>query len=191
MKNVLLLIALVFSFNTFAGQSYQIDNKKSDLKWTGKKVTGKHFGKITFKSGEIKVKEGQLVGGEFVVDMTSITVDDIDGEWQAKLLKHLNSNDFFNVNKYKKSVLKITKVTKDGENYKINADLTIKGKTHPVSFDAKIDMQEKMISSKGGLVFDRTKYDIKYGSGKFFQDLGDKMIYDDVQLDFTIVAKQN
>lgn len=184
MKNsILTLLAMGFVFSVSAAD---IDTSKSELKWTGTKVTGKHFGKVKFKEGELDFEDGKIEDGEFEVDMTSITVDDLEGEWADKLVGHLKNDDFFSVDKYKTAKLDIDKAVLKGDTYTFTGKLTIKGKTNPVSFDAK-KVDDKKYSGK--LVFNRTKWDIKYGSGSFFEGLGDKMIHDDVTLEYTLVLK--
>jgi polyisoprenoid-binding protein YceI len=178
-----LLVGLMMISSAFAAE---IDVASSSLKWTGKKVTGEHFGKIAFSKGNLDIKDGKIMAGEFIVDMTSIGCDDLEGEWKDKLVGHLKNDDFFSVDKFKTSTLKIKSATQaKGDIFNVVADLTIKDKTHPVKFD----MTKKDGKFAGKLVFDRTKYDIKYGSGKFFADLGDKMINDEVALDFTVAVK--
>lgn len=178
-----LLAFLLLNTSVFAGA---LDTEKSSLKWIGEKVSGEHWGNIKFKSGALDMKEGKLVGGNFVVDMKTISVGDLEGEWADKLKGHLENDDFFSVNKFETSTLKFKKVKEVKPNfYEVTADLTIKGKTSEVKFNAKL----KNESFTGTLTFDRTKYDIKYGSGSFFKGLGDKMIYDDVKLDFAVATK--
>jgi polyisoprenoid-binding protein YceI len=159
-----------------------VDIKASEFKWKGTKVSGEHFGKIFLKSGSVtEGKGGNLEAGEFVVDINSLTVEDLEGEWKDKLTGHLKSPDFFDTAKFPTANLKITKV----EGTKATGDLTIKGKTSSVTFDFKKDAK----AYAGKLVFDRTKFDMIYNSGNFFKDLGDKMIHNDVHLDFKIVTK--
>ena len=188
MKKLLMIVASILLTNlVFADSSMSIDTSKSKLLWTGTKVTGKHNGDIKFKSGTITLsKEGILKGADFVVDMTTINTTDLSGEWKDKLDGHLKNADFFNVTAHGTSTLKFKKVnSKASKVYNVTADLTIKGKTKPVTFDVTLDGK----NAKGSLTFDRTTYDIKYGSGKFFEGLGDKMINDEVKLDFEIAFK--
>ncbi len=186
MKTVKLLSLFIslFAFVSFA-QEVKFNPTKSEIKWTGKKVSGEHFGNINLKEGSITLKGNAIVAGKFVIDMTSITVKDLEpGEWHDKLLGHLKSDDFFGVEKYPEAVLVIDKSTPlMNKMVTITGKLTIKGKTQPVVFVAtKTDM-----GYTAKVMVDRTKYDIRYGSGKFFENLGDKMIYDDFTLEVTLV----
>lgn len=182
----LMLIALVGAIVSLSSvaQEVNFDSAKSQLKWTGKKVSGEHWGYINLKSGSISLKDGKIASGKFVIDMPTMSVKDMEpGEWHDKLLGHLKSDDFFSTNKNKEAVLVIT----GGEAFingeaKVTGKLTIKGITHPIAFTAK-----KSGSGYTAVVtVDRTLYDIKYGSGKFFEGLGDKMIYDDFTLEVTL-----
>ena len=134
------------------------------------------------KEGNVTMKDGKLATGNFVVDMKSFTVEDLKGEWADKFITHLKSKDFFTVDKHPTSSLKIKSV----KGKKVTADLTIKGKTNEVKFDLK---QEGNAYS-GVLKFDRTKFDMIYGSGDFFKGLGDKVINNEVKVDFKFVVKK-
>jgi polyisoprenoid-binding protein YceI len=177
-----------------AAKAAELDTTKSTVKWLGKKVTGQHDGTIAVKGGAIEVDKNTVKGGTIEIDMTSIKVLDIkETEYNKKLNDHLNSDDFFSVAKHPVSTLKIKeakelKGNKDAT-HEIKADLTIKGITHPVTFPAKVDVKDGKASAKGKITVDRTLFEIKYGSGKFFQNLGDKMINDTFELDFDVTTK--
>ena len=182
MKNT--LIALVTSlFFGAAAFAAEIDVEKSSIKWIGTKVTGSnHYGLISPKPSELTLKDGKVVSGNVVIDMTTITVTDItDSERAAKFLRHMMNEDFFEVNKFPTATLAI-KESKDG---KMMGDLTIKGVTKPFSFPVTFKDGKYL----GKTTFDRTKYGVIYRSGNFFQDLGDKIINDDVEIEFEIVVK--
>lgn len=175
--------------------SLKVDTKKSVVKWEGKKVTGQHNGTINIADGTLTVENNKLTGGQFAMDMNSITNEDLtDASYNAKLVGHLKSDDFFSSEKHPKATFKITKVTpianaKDGENnYEITGDLTIKGITNSVSFPANVKIAGNKAEAVATVVVDRTKWDVRYGSGKFFEGLGDKMIYDDFTLNVKLVA---
>ena len=178
MKNIVIILNLFYSLSLFADQ---IDLDKSTFKWVGKKVTGQHFGKIKLKSGKLELEKGHILKGKLVMDMKSITVDDLTGEWEQKFIGHMHSADFFNTGAYPTATLLIKKSDQD----KIVADLTILDQTNEV----EIFYTKKENAYSGVMTFDRTKFGIKYKSGNFFKSLGDKMIYDDVTLEFKIIAK--
>ena len=189
-KNLLIATIALSSMATFAAATkIDIDPATSKLVYVAKKVTGEHTGEVKLANGHLNFEKDVLKGGEFEIDMTTITNTDLtDKEYHTKFINHITSDDFFGVEKNKtaKLVIKSVKKEKAADTYKITADLTIKGKTAPVTFDA-VATKAKATAK---VIFDRTKYDIKYGSGKFFQGLGDKMILDDVQLSVELTAKK-
>ena len=183
MKNfkTIALAFLAFTATTVASaQTKKIDASKSNITWVGKKVTGSHEGTIKFKEGALTFKGAKLTGGNFVVNMASIAVTDLKaGEGKEKLEGHLKADDFFGTEKFPLGTLKFTKVAaKQNGIYTVTGDLTLKGITKPITFD----MLVKGTKASAALVVDRTKYDIKYNSGSFFDGLGDKTIYDNFDL---------
>ena len=169
---------------------YNVDAAKSTFKWTGKKVTGQHWGNINFSSGQVSVDGNNIVGGTFSVDMNSISVKDIPADKGGdKLLGHLKSDDFFGVAGHPTTTLVIKKATaKGGNSYDVVADLTIKGTTAEVTFPATITKDAGSLSAQASFKINRTKYGIKYGSGSFFDNLGDKAISDDFEVEVNIAA---
>ena len=194
MKKVLsLATAIIISAAVIAGngpESYKVNNKVSKIEWTGKKVTGEHTGTISVEEGEIEVTDGKITGGTLYIDMNSIVVTDIkDEEMNGKLKGHLMSPDFFNVAEHPKAKLVITKVEDKGDGkYHIHGELTIKETTEKVEIPATITMEEGKVVAIGETEIDRTVYNIKYGSGKFFDNLGDNMIYDNFTIKFKVGA---
>ena len=190
--NKLFYISLLFLFsNSIFSQilSQSINITKSNVKWYGDEITGKqHYGSLKFKEGNIiltgtgKISD-KIISGNFVVDMTSLNVEDLTGRGKTSLEGHLKSDDFFSVNKFNFAYLKILK-SNDPINgvQTINGDLTIKGISHPVTFTMELNGKK----AKSNLIFDRTKYDVKFRSGNFFQNLGDKLIYDDIKLEVNL-----
>ena len=174
------VIVSLLSFTNVNAQEKKIEVKDSNIEWEGEKVTGSHEGTIELKDGYFTMENGELKGGEFVMDMTSITVTDLEGEDKRKLEGHLKSDDFFGVNNHPTAKLVITSVAKKSNGtYGVVADLTIKEKTNSITFD--LDMDDNSASTE--LTIDRSKYDVRYGSGSFFDNLGDKTIYDNFELD--------
>jgi polyisoprenoid-binding protein YceI len=178
-KQITLAIVALLSF-TINAQTSKIDAKKSAINWVGKKVTGEHSGTIGIKDGALVFKKKALTGGNFTVDMTTIEVTDLDtNSGKGSLEGHLKADDFFGVDKYKTAKLVFTKVASKGKGvYSVTANLTIKDKTNPVTFD--ITVAGKTATAK--VIVDRTKYDIKYNSKSFFGSIGDKAIDDEFEL---------
>jgi polyisoprenoid-binding protein YceI len=178
--------------NTGEVVTYSVDTESSKIEWRARKVTGKHNGHLMIKSGSLDMEDGVLKGGSFDIDMTTITVLDLEaGKGKEKLEGHLKSADFFNVEEHNTANFNITKVypidTKG--TYRVIGDLTIKGNTNEVKFNATVAEENgKIMATATEVEVDRTEYDVRYGSGSFFSNLGDKTIYDEFQLDITLVA---
>jgi polyisoprenoid-binding protein YceI len=167
-------------------QKFEIVNTQSNIDWVGRKVTGAHNGTIAIKEGEINLNDGKLTGGIFIIDTTSIKILDVtDPATNAQFAGHLASDDFFSSEKYPEATLKITSVSGNH----VAGDLTIKGITHPVGFDAAINVNGDQLTATGKVVIDRTKYAMKFRSGNFFKDLGDTLIYNDFELNVNVTAK--
>lgn len=179
LKSIALALAVTFASLTVNAQTKKIDASKSTINWVGKKVTGQHSGTVAFTNGSLVFKNNVLKGGSFTVDMTSLNTTDLSGEYQQKLNGHLKADDFFGTEKFPSASLVFKTIAAKPNNvYTVTADLTIKGKTNPVSFDLAVNGKSATTAFK----IDRTKYDIKYGSKSFFEGLGDKTIYDDFEL---------
>jgi len=186
MKNLkTLVVALaIFASATITAQSKKVDASKSTIIWVGKKVTGKHDGTINVKDGSLVFKKDQLAGGTIIVDMSSIIVTDLaSGKGKEDLEGHLKADDFFGTNKFPTATIVFKSIgLKSPGVYAVTADLTIKEITNPVKFD----MATTANSATTSLKIDRTKYDIKYKSGNFFKDLGDKTISDEFELNVAL-----
>ncbi len=181
------VLALSLTTSVFAG-SQKVDASKSTVKWLGKKVTGEHFGAISVKEGNLEVTGGKVTGGKVVIDMQSLTVEDIkDAGMNAKLVGHLKSDDFFSVATNPTAELVVNKVENNGNSHTFSGNLTIKGITNPATFTATSAKDGKSTVYKGTLTIDRTKYNVRYGSKSFFENIGDKAIYDEFTLDFNLV----
>ena len=186
---VLSLAALLWS-PLASAQTYKLDTAKSRIEWVGKKVTGQHNGSLQIQSGSVTLDKGQIKSGDFTVDMQSIKVLDLqDAGPNEKLTNHLKSDDFFAVAANPTSQFKITstKVVAPGK-ADVTGDLTIKGITKPLTIPVTWKQEGDKLSAKGEAKVDRTLYNVKYGSGKFFQGLGDKLISDDFELKLDLYA---
>lgn len=189
---ILATMLLALSTTFAVAQSYKVDSAASSIKWVGKKVTGQHAGTLAVKDGTFTFTGEALTAGEVNVDMNTLAVTDIpvSDESNGKLVGHLKSPDFFNVAKYPDAKLVITGSTKTKDGYKVKGNLTFVGKTNPIEFDAKIVKTDSSVNTKADLVLDRTKWDLKYGSGSFFKGLGDKAINNEFSISVDITAKK-
>lgn len=170
-----------------------VSETQSIINWTGSKVVGgSHTGTIQVAKSDLKFEKGILVGGSVVADMTTITDTDMEGEWNTKLVGHLNSEDFFSTAKFPTATIKITNATKASQpnTYNVKGDLTIKGITNQESFTVLVTPKGSNYVVTTTLNVDRTKYNVKYGSTSFFDGLGDKAISDEFTLAVTIFVKK-
>lgn len=180
MKSLSLVAIALFtlSFTTIKKESKKINPEKSSIEWVGKKITGQHNGTIAVKEGNLDFKNDKLIGGTIVVDMNSLIVTDLSGNYKNKLEGHLKSDDFFGVDTFATSTLVITEVKgKDGA-YAVTGDITIKGITKSISFDMNVEDSKATASLK----IDRTQFGIRYGSASFFDNLQDKAIDNEFEL---------
>lgn len=197
MKKTSLILALLITIG-IVNQSFMNNDKKqlvlnkkvSSIDWIGKKVSGQHNGTILLKEGVLDIEKGKIKSGKITIDMESITCSDLEGDWNKKLIGHLNSADFFDVKNHKTATLEIKEVKNIEKNkFNVSGDLTIKGITKEINFPATIEFKDGKLAAFAEVNVDRTLYDIKYGSGKFFEDLGDKMIDDLFTIKFKIAAE--
>ena len=190
MKNLCLVLLLT---TIFSQNSLHIDMDKSSIKWKGTKSTGSyHDGLINVKTSKLDFdKNNQLIGGEIIIDMNSITCTDIQNKKSNQsLVKHLKDDDFFGTEIFPISRLVITNVEKmDEQNFKLIADLTIKENTHPIEFIANIIYNDNTGLASGKIEIDRSKYNVKYRSKSWYPDIGDRFINDNFELFFNLLAK--
>ncbi len=177
-----------------------IDIENSNIKWVGEELSGKnHYGSLKFKSGSLKVEEGKIISGNFVVDMNTLNVEDLQGGSKQRLEGHLRSDDFFSVQKFGEAIFEITSsgvLKEDGSSQILNGNLTIKGITNPGKIEVRCyfskNCSQLLIDNNWAakLIFDRSKYDVRFRSGNFFQNLGDKLIYDEIVITANISIKK-
>lgn len=185
MKKLILLtfVSILIEFDIQGQETFKISPEKSTIEWLGEKVTGAHSGYINLQSAFFFFEDEKFVGGEFNIDMNSIKCTDIENRtYASKLEEHLKDPDFFNSSKYPTSNFKISNIIFDGTSYMITGNMTIKEITQEITFPAKFENDGDIFHANATLKIDRTKHDIKYGSGSFFDDLGDRMIYDEFTL---------
>lgn len=196
MKRLLLVGGLLAALHGNSQTTKAFDVAESKLFWTAHKLTSDHTGRVALKGGTIAVDAQALVGAEVVMDMNGITCTDITEQgMNERLVKHLKSGDFFDVENHPTASFKATKVEAIADavpgrpNYKVTGDLTIKGITKPNTFDCIFWMEGGKARAAATLSFDRAQYEVKYRSGTFFPDIGDKVISDTVELTFDVTAR--
>ncbi len=178
------------------GKAYVVE-KNNQIKWLGQKLTGKHFGTVAISKGLLFADSNQLTGGSFTLDMNKIEVLDLtDPGKKADLTDHLKSEDFFSAVLFPEAVFEITGVEslagpdEAGNNTLVSGDLTIKGIKQGIRFPATVTFETNKILARAAFEIDRTLWDIKYRSGKFFPELGDKVISDQIGISFELYAAQ-
>ena len=187
-SSVLAFITLVaFTPISDSDGFYSIDSSASKLEWVGSKITGSsHSGVVNITEGGLQLTNGEITGGKFTIDMTSIAVTDLEGGMKKKLEGHLKNEDFFSVEKFKTANLTI--VSASGNTVKAN--LTIKGITNEISFPAEVAVNaDGTLKATASIKVDRSKFDVRYGSDSFFDNLGDKAIDNIIKFDVELIGK--
>jgi polyisoprenoid-binding protein YceI len=195
MKNIMALaLAAVLPLTAHAKtETFAVKPADAKVNWEGKKIIGDaHSGELKLKSGKMMVDGGKLTGGEFVIDMTSLKNTDLTNEaMNQKLVGHLKSDDFFSIDKHPTATIVIKKVEKkEGDTFTVSGDLTIKGKKEPITFPATVHADKNRVHTKANITVDRTLYDVKYNSLKFFSAIGDKAIADTFTVSVDLTAKK-
>ena len=182
MKSLLTVLLFSVTLVTYCQSNFNLDT--STVTWIGEKITSQtHTGTLKFVKASLDLENPKDPSGVFEVDMESLTNTDLTGEGKQQLEGHLKSADFFDVNTHPVAYVSINKVlTKKGNLYEVSGDLTIKEITHPVNFSVTI-LKDKITAK---MTFDRTKYNIKFASGSFFENLGDNLINDTITLDINL-----
>lgn len=174
--------------------TYNANTQKSKINWEGFKPTGSHTGTIAIANGTVSVNNGEIESGNFIIDMKSIAVTDIPTteEGNAKLVGHLSDETFFDVAKYPTAKFEVTGVeTVDGKTM-LSGNLSMKDATNNISFPVTTAMEgNQMTLVSEAFTIDRSKWNVKYGSKSFFDDLGDSFINDDIELKVTLVANKS
>jgi polyisoprenoid-binding protein YceI len=183
---------------------FVLNPEQSQLTWEGYKPTGQHYGTVGFTQGDLKVKDGVITGGKFTFDMNSITVLDLtDAEWNGKLTGHLKSPDFFEVGTFPQATFEITgvqpidatsvdKTKEKGDivpTHAITGNLTMKGITKSITFNARVDKADNMVMAESNMFFiDRTEWNIQYKSKKISAKFKDDFINDEMGIKFKVVS---
>lgn len=168
--------------------NYAIDTENSQINWHAEKIIGPgHDGTVKVKSGTVSVNENSSQGS-IVIDMTTIK----DNENTEPLIKHLKGADFFDIENFPESKIELTRITPkidEPNKYEVSGNLTIKDKTNPIIFEVESTNVDDSIKLNGNFSIDRTLWDVRFGSNKFFENLGDKAIGDQIDYNILIVAK--
>ena len=178
---------------TLESVKYMADPSNSSIEWKGFKPTESHNGTINLESGVFSFKEDVIESGTFLIDMNSIVVLDIpaDKKGNANLVGHLKNEDFFDAEKYPNAVFEVTGFeTKDGQAM-LSGNFTMKEQKNNITIPVSMSSEGDMLTlTSETFTIDRSKWNVKYGSESFFDNLGDKVISNDIELKFNIQAKK-
>ncbi len=169
---------------------YQINSDASKIQWTGSAVGKAHTGNVRIKNGMIVFVNGAPQKGSLIVDMTSIKDNDLSGDMQSKLISDLNSVNFFEVNNYPEAQLVITgsEKTLKENTYHLIGNLTIKGITNDIEFDAIVSELNNDAITNAAFNIDRTLWNVQYGSTKFTNRIGEQLVNDNIKFDINLVG---
>jgi polyisoprenoid-binding protein YceI len=182
-----------------SGQSFIVDTAASNIRFTGNGVGKNHPGNFRLSSGTVSIADNSITGGEFLINIKSMEVEQTDAIFQDKLKPHLLSGDFLDAEKFGTARFVITNVSPyttngkdtsivDGANFNISGNLTIKETTKNISFPAKVDLDGESLKAKGNFNIDRTQWKINYGNDK---TLGDKFISETVNIELKLEARKS
>lgn len=187
-KTILVLAIALSSIAVMSAQELiKINTEKSIVKWTGYNLFkyNRHFGTVKFKEGSIHKNNGVIVGGDFVIDMTSIM--NTDGKYNEMLVSHLKGSDFFDVKKHPVSKLKFVKFKRTSESDGvIEADLTIMGITNYIKFRCKLNKDQDTWQLSSKFFIDRTRWGIKYESKSLLGGIKDDIISDAIEFEVVV-----
>ena len=169
---------------------YQIDKTKSVVRWIGRTPVKFHDGTIDIQEGNFSVDDNGILNGNIIIDMESINCTDLSGGGKKSLEEHLMNDEFFSVNKFKTSKINISSEMKPNNGLiDFKGNLEIKNISNPISFKSSINKTpEGKYTASSKLTFDRSMYNVKYKSKSFFDDLGDKFINDDIEIELEIIT---
>ena len=173
---------------------YLVNNEASTIDWKGFKPTGSHTGTIAIERGVLDVANGKIVGGSFIIDMTTITVTDIPAEDKKneKLKKHLSNADFFDVEKHPSAGFTITGLKEVKGKLMLSGNLSLKETKNNITFPVTVSNVDGALTlTSNAFTIDRSKWNVKYGSKSFFDNLGDKFINDDIELKIMVKATKS
>ena len=181
--------------------SINIDVEKSKLSWIGKKIHENHYGTIEISNGKIFIKENKVVEAFLKIDMNTIECTDIESEvYNNKLVEHLKNQDFFEVNKHPYAEIFLNfnliehsdkfQLSDMQQRYDASGIIVIKGIKQSISEDFIITYDDNMFYAHGEIEIDRTDFNIKYKSGKFFPELADKIILDEFSIKFELYTEK-
>lgn len=174
---------------------YEADVSQSRVQWSGRNISGQeYYGTVGLLTGVLVVnQENILEKGQLVIDLDDLVVENIaDWETNQKLVQHLKSEDFFLVEKFPVATLVLTSLVPDvtiADNWLVRGDLKILTTVQTITFPAQIKVGADTLTAQAELAINRTDWGIIYGSGGFYDNLGDRLIADEIEFKVNIVAQ--
>ena len=183
--------------------TYNVAADVSDIRWTGFKTYGEtvHTGKIMMSEGSIMVEDGDVIGGEFEIDMNSITNDDLPEEGQfnkARLVGHLTSKDFFFVEQYPTSRFTITSIKpapadhEEGVTHMLSGNLEMRGNSKNITVPATVSINEgELTLYTPEFVIDRTQWEVEALSTSIAGLAKENLVDDNIKLQIELTANRS
>ncbi len=177
--------------------TYNVDVEQSKIRWVGSKPGTEHNGIISLSEGTLKINDEQLVGGNVVVDMTTIENQDLEGQDKKDLENHLmgysngKEDHFFNATKYPEAKFEITGIETAEDQTMLSGNLTLKDTTKNITFPVQVSMNEadnSVVLTSDEIILDRTEWGIKFMSKSFIENLGDNFVSDEMKISFDLKA---
>lgn len=180
------------------GQTFKVDTAASHVRFTGNGVGKNHPGKFRLSSGTVAVANNQITGGNFVINIKSMDLEQEGEMFDKKLRPHLMSGDFFDADKFSTATFEISKVEPykandkdtslvEGANFNVSGNLKLKGTTKNVTFPARIEQDDNTLKAKANFDIDRREWQMNYGNDK---TLGDKFISETVNIELDLKANK-
>lgn len=181
-----------------SGESFIVDTSASSVRFTGHGVGKNHPGTFQLSSGQVNLAKKKISGGEFIINIKSMDMEQKEAMFQEKLKPHLLSGDFFDAEKFETARFVITKVEPykadnsdtsiiEGANFNVSGNFTLKDATKNITFPARIDLDQNTVRAKANFDIDRTQWQMNFGNDK---TLGDKFISETVNINLNILAKK-
>ena len=179
-----------------SGMTFMVDTSESTVRFTGHGVGKNHPGKFKVSSGTVAVENNQITGGEFLIDIQSMNLEEEGDHIHNKLRPHLMSGDFFDAENFNSAKFEITEVRPyepaegdtslvEGANYYVSGNFTLRDVTKNITFPARIELDDNQLEAEANFDIDRTQWQMNYGNDK---TLGDQFISETVNIELDLEA---
>ena len=180
---------------TLPDGQYTVDSDTSQVEWAGRNPSTRHIGTVDIANGVIDIKD-RTITGTVEIDMTTIHNINLEGdELQPVLEAHLRSDDFFFTKMFPKAVFTFKEAKRiepgwlTAPNYHVNGKLNLRGVSADLEFDATVALiQDGSLVLEAHFDIDRTRWNVIYGSTRFFEHLGMHKVFDILSFQIRIIA---